>query len=133
MIITEIVTSTIDPFPSKDNRSTEGAELIFNGRVRGKQSGRNIRSLFYECYAGMAENELRNIATEAAEKFPIKDLFCRHRIGEIPVGEVALHVSIWSVHRQEGLDAMTWFIAELKRRVPIWKWAILKDGKRIPS
>ena len=28
---------------------------------------------------------------------------------------------------------MTWFISELKKRVPIWKWAILEDGSRIPS
>ena len=28
---------------------------------------------------------------------------------------------------------MTFFIIELKKRVPIWKWAILEDGKKIPS
>jgi molybdopterin synthase catalytic subunit len=28
---------------------------------------------------------------------------------------------------------MSWFISELKKRIPIWKWAIMEDGTRIPS
>lgn len=129
----EIVTGKIEPFPSDDTRQSEGAELVFNGRVRVTENEENIRGLFYEYYEGMAEEELQNLAVEAAEKFPISDLFCRHRVGEIPVGESALHISIWSVHRTEGLDAMGWFISELKKRIPIWKWAVLPDGTRIPS
>jgi molybdopterin synthase catalytic subunit len=81
----------------------------------------------------MAEAELTQLAEEAIKLFPIHDLFCKHRIGKVEVGETSLHVSIWSKHRREGLDAMSWFIIELKKRVPIWKWAILEDGSRIPS
>ena len=77
--------------------------------------------------------ELRIIAQETRNKFLIKDLFCRHRIGEVKVGETSLHVSIWSKHRKEGLEAMSFFIIELKKRVPIWKWAILENGEKIPS
>ena len=84
-------------------------------------------------YEGMAETELNQIAEEAVRKFLINDLFCKHRIGKVKVGEVSLHVVIWSKHRKEGLEAMTYFIAELKKRVPIWKWAILQDGTKVPS
>jgi molybdopterin synthase catalytic subunit len=49
------------------------------------------------------------------------------------VGDTSLHVVIWSKHRKEGLDAMSWFISELKNSVPIWKWAILEDGSRVPT
>jgi len=28
---------------------------------------------------------------------------------------------------------MSFFIIELKKRVPIWKWAILENGEKIPS
>jgi len=28
---------------------------------------------------------------------------------------------------------MDWFISELKKHVPIWKWAILNNGTKIPS
>ena len=133
MIKVEIVGSSIIPFDSNDNQKEKGAELIFNGRVRGTENGKKIKMLEYEQYEEMAEKELRTIAQEAQNKFPIKDLLCRHRIGEVKVGETSLHVSIWSKHRKEGLEAMSYFIIELKKRVPIWKWAILENGEKIPS
>ena len=133
MIRVEIVDSSIIPFESDDNQKEKGAELIFNGRVRETEHGKKIRMLEYEQYEDMAEKELIKIARETQNKFPIKDLLCRHRIGKVKVGETSLHVSIWSKHRQEGLEAMSFFIIELKKRVPIWKWAIFENGEKIPS
>ena len=133
MIKVEIVGSHIIPFDSNNNQKEKGAELIFNGRVRGTEHGKKIKMLEYEQYEDMAEKELGMIAQETQNKFPIKDLLCRHRIGEVKVGETSLHVSIWSKHRKEGLEAMSFFIIELKKRVPIWKWAILENGEKIPS
>ena len=133
MIRVEIVDSSIIPFEFDDNQNEKGAELIFNGRVRETEHGKKIKVLEYEQYEDMAEKELINIARETQNKFPIKDLLCRHRIGEVKVGETSLHVSIWSKHRKEGLEAMSFFIIELKKRVPIWKWVILENGEKIPS
>ena len=133
MVKAEIINGPINFFPSEDNRQQDGAELVFNGRVRATEHGENITALEYEQYEGMAEAELTHLAEEAEKNFPIHDLFCKHRIGKVEVGETSLHVSIWSKHRREGLDAMDFFITELKKRVPIWKWAILGDGSRIPS
>ena len=133
MIRTEIVTGRIEPFSSGDDRKEEGAEVTFNGRVRDTENGKKIVALEYERYEGMAEEELEHLAQETAKKFPIHDLFCRHRIGEIPVGETSLHISIWSEHREEGLRALDWFITELKKRIPIWKWAVFLDGTKKAS
>jgi len=49
------------------------------------------------------------------------------------VGQSSLHVVIRSKHRKEGFIAMNYFISALKDQVPIWKWAILEDGTKIPS
>ena len=133
MIKIEIVKGPITPFPSDDSRTQDGAELVFNGRVRATEHGENITALEYEQYEGMAETELRNLAENTGRRFPVHDLLCKHRVGKVKVGETSLHVVIWSKHRQEGIDAMSWFIVELKKRIPIWKWATLKDGSRIPS
>jgi len=133
MIQVKIVNGPIEFFPSDNNRQKDGAELVFNGRVRDMERGEKITYLEYEQYDGMAEAELKQLAGETAQRFPINDLFCKHRIGKVNVGETSLHVVIWSKHRQEGIDAMSWFIAELKKRIPIWKWAILEDGSRVPS
>ena len=62
--------------------------------------------------------------------FSLNDLFCKHRVGKVPTGEASLHISIWSPHRKEALNALEWFITELKKNVPIWKWAIYEDGTR---
>ena len=133
MIKIEIVKGPIIPFPSNDSHTQDGAELVFNGRVRATEHGENITALEYEQYEGMAETELRNLAENTVKRFPVHDLLCKHRVGKVKVGETSLHVVIWSKHRQEGIDAMSWFIVELKKRIPIWKWAILEDGSRIPS
>ena len=133
MINIQITTKRINYFQFDENRTRDGSELFFNGRVRSKEEGKVIKALEYEQYEGMAKKELINIAGETKKRFPVDDIFCRHRIGKVKVGEASLHVVIWSKHRKEGLEAMTFFIIELKKRVPIWKWAILEDGKKIPS
>ena len=133
MIKVEIIRDPVKLFAINDDRKEDGAELVFNGRVRNMERGKKIIALEYEQYEGMAEPELKEIAQRTCKKFPIKDLFCRHRIGIINVGEISLHVVIWSKHRREGLEAMNWFISELKKHVPIWKWAIMIDNTRVPS
>ena len=133
MIKVEIIRDPVKLFAINDDRKEDGAELVFNGRVRNMERGKEIIALEYEQYEGMAELELKEIAQRTCKKFPIKDLFCRHRIGIINVGEISLHVVIWSKHRREGLEAMNWFISELKKHVPIWKWAIMIDNTRVTS
>ena len=133
MIKVEIIRDPVKLFAINDDRKEDGAELVFNGRVRNMERGKEIIALEYEQYEGMAELELKEIAQRTCKKFPIKDLFCRHRIGIINVGEISLHVVIWAKHRREGLEAMNWFISELKKHVPIWKWAIMIDNTRVPS
>ena len=133
MVKVEIIKGPIFPFSADNERTDAGAELTFNGRVRSIEDDKEITDLEYEQYDGMAEKELKIIAEETINKFSVHDLFCKHRVGKVKVGEVSLHVVIWSKHRKEGLDAMTYFISELKRKVPIWKWAIHKDGTKVPS
>ncbi len=133
MVETRIIAEPLPPHASDDSRRDRGAELVFVGRVRAEEHGREIDALDYEHYPGMAELELQKLAEETSERFPIGELSCWHRVGRVPVGEGSMRVVIWSAHRKEGLEAMGWFISELKERVPIWKWAITTDGQRLPS
>ncbi|ANT65883.1 molybdenum cofactor biosynthesis protein MoaE [Prosthecochloris sp. CIB 2401] len=98
-----------------------GAELRFNGIVRDMEAGNRIGALHYEHYEGMAEQELRRIAGMAVERFSLEALHCVHRVGSIPVGESAVVVLVRSKHRGESLQALAWFMDELKQVVPIWK------------
>ena len=103
MIQVEIINGPITPFPSDNLHQDDGAELVFNGRVRDTEHGENIIALEYEQYEGMAETELKKLAEETVQKYPVHDLFCRHRVGKVNVGEASLHVAIWTKHRKEGL------------------------------
>jgi len=129
MIKAEINYDIIFPFNDIDFFDL-GSELIFNGRVRNIENKKKILGLFYEHYEEMAIKELIKLSNETLEKFPIKHLFSKHRVGEVLVGEISLHVSICSIHREEGFKALNWYISKLKKQVPIWKWIILENGKR---
>ena len=91
MIQVEIINGPITPFPSDNSHQDNGAELVFNGRVRDTENGENIIALEYEQYEGMAEAELRKLAKETVQKYLVHDLFCRHRVGKVNVGEASLH------------------------------------------
>jgi len=133
MVKTCIIKKIIPALPSDETHTKDGGELQFYGRVREMENGQPIVALDYEYYEGMAEKELQKLGEETMSRFAINQLDCIHRIGKIPVGEASLRVVIWSKHRVEGLDAMAWFISQMKKDVPIWKNAILEDGSRIPS
>ena len=94
----------------------EGADLVLTELVRDSEKGGKISALVYEHYEGMV----------AIEKFGITGLHCIRRIGPIPVGEAVIVVLVRSKHRNEAFSAMSRFMDELKKSVPIWKVRCLK-------
>lgn len=129
---TSIVEGPLPPLHLKDDNPEDGAELIFHGRVRGTEEGQPILGLRYEVYPSMAQRELQSLAETAKNKFSLDELVCEHRVGDVSVGEASLRVVIRSAHRLEALEAMAWFVTELKRTVPIWKWARFENGTTLP-
>lgn len=108
-----------------------GSFIIFEGRVRAdKVDDSEVEKIIYESYIEMAEREIAKIESEAIEKFSVKKVIIKHRVGEVKVGEIALLVAVLSEHRKEGFEAIQYVIDEIKRRVPIWKKEILKNGKQ---
>ena len=99
----------------------DGAGLLFLGVVRNENEGRSVGHLEYEAYARMAEEMLREIAEEAAHRWPVGRIAVVHRIGRLEIGEASVAIAVASPHRAEGYDASRYIIDELKRRVPIWK------------
>jgi len=133
MVGTKIQSEPIDIKTGKDIIKDAGAELIFWGHVREIEKGESIIGLEYEYYDEMASKTLHKIAESTVKRFNLKYLSCIHRVGFIPVGESSLFVQIWSKHRVSALRAMDWFISEIKKDVPIWKWGVKIDGTKFPS
>ncbi len=106
------------PFPIMDG---QGAALVFEGIVRGKEAGRTISALEYETYEPMAQRMLARIGEEIAAHHGLLSLAVEHSRGVVPVGACSFRLVIRSKHRKEALAAMDEFIDRLKKDVPIWK------------
>ena len=107
------------PAPRKDPGA--GAIVVFWGAVRANEEGREISGIEYEAHRAMAEHQMRIVAESAAEKFDVREIFLRHRLGFVAVAEPSVMVQIASGHRGAAFAASQWIMDELKRVVPIWK------------
>lgn len=105
-----------------------GAWTQFFGMVRGDEGGQPIRALAYEAYPEMVGRQVRRLLEELAGAHPCSSARVIHRVGLVPVGEVAMYVGIASIHRAEGLALLATFLDRLKQDVPIWKRPVV-DGQ----
>jgi molybdopterin synthase catalytic subunit len=105
-----------------------GAVVDFWGVVRLIEDGREIEGIEYETHREMAEHQLKRIGEQAAERFGLKLIIVRHRIGFIAVGEPSLFLRVATPHRGQGFLASQWIVDELKKRVPVWKRPRFKLG-----
>lgn len=65
-----------------------GSFITFEGKVRADEVDRGkVERIIYESYIEMAEKEFEKIEKEASEKFKVKKIIIKHRVGEIKVGE----------------------------------------------
>ena len=109
-------------------RPEDGAIVIFDGVVRDNSRGRRTLYLDYEAYQSMALEKLRELATEARQRFAIRNVAMVHRLGRIEIGESSVLIAVFSAHRAAAFDACRWLIDTVKRTVPIWKKEYFEDG-----
>ncbi|HEY8121745.1 MAG TPA: molybdopterin converting factor subunit 1 [Myxococcota bacterium] len=105
-----------------------GGIVTFVGTVREESRGHAIRRLEYEAYPEMAERELEKICDEAAQQWGAR-VAVAHRIGVLPIGEIAVVVAAAAKHRAEAFAACRYTIDTLKQRVPIWKKEFAESGE----
>jgi molybdopterin synthase catalytic subunit len=118
-----ITSEVIDPDTLKrdlaDRRA--GAFVAFEGWVRDHNEGEAVNALDYESHAEIAEKEGERIIAEAMQKFDVLAAHCRHRVGELAIGDCAVWVGVSAAHRGAAFEAARYIIDEVKQRVPIWK------------
>ena len=105
-----------------------GGYVIFDGRVRNHNEGKEVTHLEYQAYETLAIAEGEKIMHEAFEKFEIHSARCIHRVGDLQIGEAAVKLIVGAKHRGTAFDACEFIIDELKIRVPIWKNEHYVDG-----
>jgi len=106
-----------------------GAQVLFLGIPRNApEDGGNIEALEYEAYPEMAIKEMEKIRRETIEKFGVREVYIHHRLGLVRVGEPSFLVLVIGGHREETFKACRYAVDETKKRVPIWKKEIFKEG-----
>lgn len=106
-----------------------GGVCFFVGNVRDQTKGRQVERLDFEAYGPMAISEMRKIAKQAQNKWPIERICIHHRIGALAIGDTAVIIGVAAPHRVAAFAACQYAIDTLKQTVPIWKKEIFTDGE----
>lgn len=106
-----------------------GAQVLFWGLVRDQNEGRAVVAVSYDAFLPLAEEVLREIAAEAAERFgPSLGVAAFHRLGRLEVGEASVAIATGSPHRDAAYRASRFVIEQIKIRLPVWKREHYVDG-----
>jgi molybdopterin synthase catalytic subunit len=106
-----------------------GGIATFLGIARDRSKGREVDSMTFEHYEGMAQAKLREIRERALKDFDIIEVAILHRYGEIGIGDNIVLIVVGAEHRADAFRACEWAIAELKRITPIWKLEHTPEGE----
>jgi molybdopterin synthase catalytic subunit len=104
-----------------------GGIVLFAGAVRDNDHDQDVTGLSYSAHP-TAESELRRVAEEIAEKYPVTAVAAVHRVGDLAIGDLAVVVAVSCPHRGDAFEACRALIDELKASVPIWKHQRFADG-----
>jgi molybdopterin synthase catalytic subunit len=109
---------------------TAGGIAVFLGTTRAEHdsAGRELIALDYEAYEAMAAGQLRELAAQARERWPIDQLVLLHRVGRVAVGEPSVLIAVAAAHRGEAFAACQWLIDTLKADAAIWKKEVWNTG-----
>lgn len=121
------VDAEINRVRSKSKRI--GGISIFLGTARDRSKGRDVDSITFEHYEGMAQTKLSEIRERALKDFDIIEVLILHRYGEIGIGDNIVLIVVGAEHRAEAFRACQWAISELKRITPIWKLEHTPEGE----
>ena len=106
-----------------------GGIVLFLGTVRDNDRGRHVKFLEYEAYQPMALKEMRRVAEEARQRWPLLGVAIAHRLGHLEVGDISVAIAVSSGHRKEAFEAGRYAIDTLKQTVPIWKKEVWDSGE----
>jgi MoaE-MoaD fusion protein len=106
---------SLDSLAARVRDARAGAVVTFSGITR------EVERLHYDAYAEMAEERMRAIAAEAAERHGLCGAAVEHRVGEVPLSEPSVIVAVSAPHRGEAFAGAREIIDRVKAEAPIWK------------
>ncbi len=125
-----VQTERFDP-GAELNRFSEGlkasgATVSFTGITRDVIG--ELQAMEIECYPGMTEKALKQIATDAMTRWSLEDALIIHRHGRLKAQEEIMMVATAARHRVAAFDAAQFLMDYLKSRAPFWKKEVTREG-----
>jgi molybdopterin synthase catalytic subunit len=117
---------SLDEMIKRAKRLDAGAVVTFLGTVRDD----GIEMMELEAFQEAALLELESIRGEAMSRFDLLSVEIVHRIGRLSVGDNIVAIVCSAGHRDEAFQGCRYIIEEMKKRAPIWKKEIGKNGER---
>jgi molybdopterin synthase catalytic subunit len=108
--------------------SSSGCVVTYVGLIRDNSHGKTVLSVEYSDAGGKAEEELRKIAEDIKQKFPVNSVAICHRVGKLKVGDINFVVAIGAGHRGEGFAASQYAVDRFKESLPTVKKETYRDG-----
>ncbi len=107
-----------------------GGVDVFIGTVRDNTKGKKVVRLEFETYESMALSEMRKLAEDILNKWPVHKILIHHRIGTLLPGDVPVIIVVAAAHRNAAFEACRYAIDTFKQTVPIWKKEVFEDGEQ---
>jgi molybdopterin synthase catalytic subunit len=118
---------SLDEMIKRARSKDAGAIVTFLGTVRDDDG---IERMEVEAFREAAQAELEAIREEAMSRYSLKSAEVVHRTGSLAVGESIVAIVCSAGHREEAFSGCRYIIEELKKRAPLWKKEISRDGER---
>ncbi|WP_298462334.1 molybdenum cofactor biosynthesis protein MoaE [uncultured Cellulomonas sp.] len=109
-----------------------GAVATFLGTVRDHDPSveGEVVALDYSAHPD-AEAVLGRIAGDAARVDGVLGVAVSHRVGVLPVGDVAIVAAVATAHRALAFDVCRDLVETVKAELPVWKREVLRDGSHV--
>ena len=104
-----------------------GGIALFVGVVRDHDGGRGVHALEYSAHP-LPRWSCVGSPRPSPPKQPVTAVAVLHRMGPLPIGDLAVMIAVSSPHRAEAFEACRRLIDDLKDQVPIWKHQLFVDG-----
>ncbi len=107
-----------------------GAVIVFVGRVRRVNRGKDVDELVYEHAGELTRKKLEEVTVEIAEKYNLAYAAAYHYVGRLKPGDTTMVIVVAGENRSSTMPALEELVERVKREVPIWKLEAYKDGSK---
>ena len=121
------VTRSELPDTAQGYQAEFGAQITFEGIVRGLEEDRLISGIDYSCYPEMLRARADGMFEHGREQFGAHAVAIVHRLGFVPVAEPSVRIEVSRGHSEECFEICHWYLRALKKELPIWKNPVFEN------